>query len=510
MYLTAEQRDIGTLNFLHALGTLERDFLEKSLSAPNTGRHFFGYGSVNGKPVRCGIVGVGNEGREALIAQSSPEYIDFVGYHDIRPSNASGITKTFETLYGPEKAKKVKRFDKWEDMLADESIEAIMIATPLWTHARFAIEAMKAGKEGKHVLCEKLMAHSVTEAKEMVRVAEARKRILSIGHQRHYSPLYKLALSVVQSGVLGEIRHIRALWHRNNTWLRHNPETGEPTGVINDSWKPDIPEADQSADWKAAGYKSLEELIRWRLFDRTGGGLMAELGSHQLDACSIFLNKVHPLEVQATGGKHFFHDERECEDHVYCMYRMPGDTTLSYTTINSNTLFGYGEIVTGTKGTFAILNERDVMLFKEREPGDKWPAQDMRARFRLKPGTLEPKPDFSGKPELAYYPNMDVSSAAALARTAIEKHVWFKPVGKSSAMVDRGYRGEMEAFASAIRNPGEKVRCDGKVALADTVMALAANVAMRSGGKLKFDSAWYDPASPAAPDSRPSGPVAAS
>ena len=57
---------------------------------------------------------------------------------------------------------------------------------------------------------------------------------------------------------------------------------------------------------------ALEELIRWRLWDRTGGGLMAELGSHQLDAASIFVSalskevgkKVHPLTVHAIGGRH--------------------------------------------------------------------------------------------------------------------------------------------------------------------------------------------------------------
>ena len=43
---------------------------------------------------------------------------------------------------------------------------------------------------------------------------------------------------------------------------------------------------------------AIEELIRWRLWDRTGAGLMAELGSHQLDAASIFIAAVHDGEKQ--------------------------------------------------------------------------------------------------------------------------------------------------------------------------------------------------------------------
>ena len=69
----------------------------------------------------------------------------------------------------------------------------------------------------------------------------------------------------------------------------------------------------------------MEELVRWRLYKRTGGGLMAELGSHQLDACSIFLGKVHPLAVTGVGGKIFYPtDDREVDDHVFVTYEFPG------------------------------------------------------------------------------------------------------------------------------------------------------------------------------------------
>ena len=53
---------------------------------------------------------------------------------------------------------------------------------------------------------------------------------------------------------------------------------------------------------------SVEQLIRWRLYEKTGGGLMAELGSHQLDASSIFLGKVKPLSVAGAGGRYFYGD----------------------------------------------------------------------------------------------------------------------------------------------------------------------------------------------------------
>src|SRR4029079_7362587 len=122
-------------------------------------------------------------------------------------------------------------------------------------------------------------------------------------------------------------------WHRNNSWPRLDAK-GEPVvdayfknPVAIDGWlkqpsKEDVKEL-QSTVTKY-GYKSVEELVRWRLYNRTGGGLMAELGSHQLDACSIFLGKVHPLAVSGFGGRTFYRDDRDADDHVFTTFEFPG------------------------------------------------------------------------------------------------------------------------------------------------------------------------------------------
>ena len=84
------------------------------------------------------------------------------------------------------------------------------------------------------------------------------------------------------------------------------------------------PSEDKKVDFAKYGYKSLDELVRWRLYNRTGAGLMAELGSHQLDACSIFLGKKHPLAVTGIGGTFFYTDGREVDDHVFVTFEFPG------------------------------------------------------------------------------------------------------------------------------------------------------------------------------------------
>ena len=186
MILTQEQKTIGANNFFNALGAVRREFLLKSLQAPRIGPYYFGYGEPPKEPVRAAIVGTGNEGCEAMIRQSSPEYLRYVAYFDLRPTQLKRVANQFKKAYGPD-GEKVRYMESWKDLLNNKDVEAVVIATPLWTHAQLAVEAMRAGK---HVLCEKLMARTITDAKEMVRVADQTKKVLSIGHQRHYSTLY--------------------------------------------------------------------------------------------------------------------------------------------------------------------------------------------------------------------------------------------------------------------------------------------------------------------------------
>ena len=90
---------------------------------------------------------------------------------------------------------------------------------------------------------------------------------------------------------------------------------------------------------------------------------------------------MHPLTVTALGGRSIFPPDRDCDDHVYCMFEFPGkgyykddDThevadpnkkiVVTYSSINGNGYGGYGEIVFGTEGTLILEQEQDAMLFK--------------------------------------------------------------------------------------------------------------------------------------------------
>jgi hypothetical protein len=80
----------------------------------------------------------------------------------------------------------------------------------------------------------------------------------------------------------------------------------------------------------------------------------------------------------------------------------------------------------------------------------------------------------------------------------------------ATGQISRGYREEMEHFAYMVRNfsPGEhasateQLRCNGKVAMADAIIALVANMAMKEKRRIEFREEWFDPKSPAVPEGR--------
>ncbi len=509
--LTPEERILGRENANQALGVSRRDLLKAAAAAPALGAFYFGYKDMGGKaPVKAAIIGTGDEGCQAMIRSHNRAYLNFIGFCDIRPSQQERAVKEFSSHkdYTPAEAKKLKRYATKEEMYADPEVEMIVIALPLWLHAPVAIEAMKAGK---HVFTEKLMAHSIAECKEMCRTARETNKLLAVGHQRHYSVLYDNANYLVQNDVLGDIRHIRALWHRNNAQpmivkdKSGNPIYDAATGlpeimkdakgniVYRDSWKRIHPDADKNIEFKKYGYKSLDELINWRLYSRTGAGLMAELGSHQLDACSIFLGKKHPLAVTGVGGTYFYTDGRQADDHVFTIFEFPGKAeneriVVTYSSINTNSFDGYGEMVMGSKGTMLVSQEKEILLYKEAGNPSASRATAVSIENQGKKPALETSPSTAGP-----------SKASALG-------------GLATADPSRGYREELEHFAYCVRHGDasnynedkeHQPRCRGEVAMADAIIALTSNIAMHQKRRVEFDPRWFDYKAPETPESAP-------
>jgi predicted dehydrogenase len=229
---------------------------------------------------------------------------------------------------------------------------------------------------------------------------------------------------------------------------------------------------------------------------------MAELGSHQLDAASIFITaqrpdgrKAKPLSVVAVGGRSIFPADRDCDDHVYCSFEFPGlgywedeathtvadpnkKIVVTYSSINGNGFGGWGEIVFGTKGTLILEQEQDAMLFA---------GSNTATRIEVK--------NVGGTPAMDTY---ETGGGAAVAQAA------------TAQITSRGYREEIEHWAWCIRNPApeHQPRCKPEVALADAVIALTSNLAITKGGRIDFKPEWFDVASDETPEGTKPAPAA--
>lgn len=538
MNLSPEEKALGRENYerslaaLDAMGLTRRDFLKAgalAVAVPTAGMgaFYFGYSKIN-DPVRVGVIGTGDEG-SVLISNINPDYIKVEAICDIRPYNQhrafhgdqsspgafaarQGLMKKYGWTSEDEAKKHVKVYTDYKELLKDPSIEAVIIATPLVWHAQMAIDAMNAGK---HVLTEKLMAHSIKECKDMGRKAKESDLVLAVGHQRHYSVLYDNAVQMIKNGLIGDIHHIRAQWHRNNlpgkdSWQPPMPkellekirELQDKLAKAKDAKDRDryakqieiwtLQAADESVKAENYGYQeiefngrkrtALEELLRWRLWNRTGGGLMAELGSHQLDAASIFISamnkdghKTRPLTVTGVGGRHIFPADREADDHVYCSYEFPSPlyhedpnkkVVVTYSSINGNGFGDWGEIVMGTAGTLILEREQETMLYS---------TAGTSTSVGVKAGS-------GGSVALA----AETGAAGPAAKGGA--------AGGDSGPVSRGYTEEMEHWAYCIRHrdPKNLPRCHPEVAMADAIIALTSNLAMKHRVQIEFQKEWFD------------------
>jgi predicted dehydrogenase len=146
--------------------------------------------------LRLAVVGLGYWGPNLVRVLHELPDAEVVSVCDLRPEALGEIRRRYPAV------RTLKRYD---DVLGDHSLDAVVIATPISTHYELARTALCAGL---HVFVEKPLATSLEEASDLVAVAEREQRTLMPGHTFLYSPPVNLGRQLIQSGELGEIYFI--------------------------------------------------------------------------------------------------------------------------------------------------------------------------------------------------------------------------------------------------------------------------------------------------------------
>ncbi|NOT60386.1 MAG: Gfo/Idh/MocA family oxidoreductase [Acidobacteria bacterium] len=192
----------------------------------------------------------------------------------------------------------------WRELLADDEIHAVYLATPVHLHAEQTIAAAEAGK---HVLCEKPMALSVAECDRMLAACQTHGVQLGIAYYRHsYQVLHRIK-TLLADGVIG-----RPVVAQINAFERFNPAPDHPR------------------HW----------FVKKEL---AGGGPMMDFGCHRIE---VLLNLLGPIaSVQSSVGQILF--QREVEDTAVALFEFAngarGTLTVTHAALESQdtlSLFG--------------------------------------------------------------------------------------------------------------------------------------------------------------------------
>ena len=272
--------------------------------------------------VRIGLIGVGTRGNLHIAHLLRTPGVEIAALcDDYEPHLQAGLARV----------KGAKGFADYRQMLDMPGLDGVLIATPLYLHARMCLDAFSAGK---HVFCEKSLAYTIEECQSIADAYRGSKKVFQIGHQRMFSPVFLRALELVRNGEIGQITQIRAYWHRNGNW--RNP----------------IPDP------------SLDRRLNWRLYRDYSCGLMTELASHHMQVANWFLG-AHPVSCVGYGSINYWKDGREVYDNVNVVYRYANGTHVIYDSLISNLFYGLEIQVMGPKGTIEGESGR---LYSENPP----------------------------------------------------------------------------------------------------------------------------------------------
>jgi predicted dehydrogenase len=177
----------------------------------------------------------------------------------------------------------------------EKGVDAVLCATPDHTHAFIAITAMR---QGKHVYCEKPLAHNIWETRLIAKVARETGVATQMGNHGHSSSGMRTACEWIWDGAIGAVREIHA-WSPSRHWRK---EPGRPLET------PPVPAGFNWDLWlgprEFRPYHPAYAPYIWRDWWAFGTGSLGNLAVHNLDTAVWALNLEHPLSVEGvtTGG----------------------------------------------------------------------------------------------------------------------------------------------------------------------------------------------------------------
>lgn len=254
----------------------------------------------------------------------------------------------------------------FREIIDDDSIHAVVIATPHHWHCPIAVPALLAGKD---VYVEKPASHVFHEGRLLVDAARKNRRIVQHGTQMRSSPVTAEAAEVLASGILGKINITKAWNVQDQGFAKPVSDGQRPAGVDYDRWLGPAPKRP---------FNQNRFHRKWRLFREYGNGDFGDDGAHDLDMAAFGLGVTeHPVRITAHGSNVRPPGYREFPDNMNVSFEFADGRVLIYEDrlFTPYGLHGVdsGNAFYGTEG-YMIFSRRGFFrtwLGKKEEPGPR-------------------------------------------------------------------------------------------------------------------------------------------
>ena len=234
--------------------------------------------------VQLGVIGAGSRGTFVMGVFQKDPALRVAAICDVYEPNLENGISTASKVPG----NNPKLYRNYKELLADQHIHAVLIATPEHWHAQMVLDALAAGKD---VYVEKPLCQTPQEGARLVEAERKSKNIVQVGMQRRSYDLYLEGRDLVKAGKLGNVRMVRSWWLNN--YLEAAPAT----------------RLDGKLDWEQwqgpATHRPFDanRFRNWRLYSDYAGGIVADQGAHVFDGIHLLMGAGYPAAVNASAGK---------------------------------------------------------------------------------------------------------------------------------------------------------------------------------------------------------------
>ncbi len=286
---------------------------------------------VEGSPIRMGILGAAQIAPMALIkpARETPNVmVTTIAARDRGKARAFAGKHAIAVVHG-----------SYDELLADPEIDAVYNPLPNSLHCKWTVRALEAGK---HVLCEKPIAANAEEAKRMAEAATRSGRVLAEAFHWRYHPLAARIKEIVNSGELGQVRHIEATFYiplLKKGDIRYRYELGGGATMDTGCYTINIVRWLAGAEPDVVGAharKSSPDVDRWMHADlrfadgRTGAINCSLICTTLLKAQAKVIGDGGEMTVTNPIAPHFYHRLRVNTGGGTRVEKIPGDATYTY------------------------------------------------------------------------------------------------------------------------------------------------------------------------------------